>query len=116
MSTLPSEAPVARAEEVRITRDALVVDLADGRTIKAPLAWYPRLQRATPDERGNWRLIGAGVGIHWPDLDEDISIEGLLAGRPSGESQESFKKWLDSRSPRRSNKRMQPTARKPRRG
>jgi Protein of unknown function (DUF2442) len=116
MSTSPTEAPVARAEEVRITRDALVIDLADGRTIKAPLVWYPRLQRATPDERGNWRLIGAGVGIHWPDLDEDISIEGLLAGHASGESQESFKKWLDSRSPRRSNKRMQPTTRKPRRG
>ena len=97
MSTLPSEAPAARAAEVRITRDALVVDLADGRTLKAPLAWYPRLQRATPDERGNWRLIGAGVGIHWPDLDEDIGIEGLLLGKKSSESPASFERWLQRR-------------------
>lgn len=115
MSTFPSEPPVVRAEIVRITRDALIVGLSDGRTIKAPLVWYPRLQCATPDERATWRLIGAGVGIHWADLDEDMSIEGLLAGRASGESQESFERWLDSRS-RRPSKRMQPTARKPRRG
>jgi hypothetical protein len=115
MSTLPSELPVPRAEQVRVTRDAVVVDLVDGRTITAPLVWYPRLQDGTPQERDNWQLIGSGLGIHWPDLDEDISVEGLLAGHPSGESQVSFKKWLASRSSRRSNKRMQRPARKPRR-
>lgn len=80
-----------------VTDDALMADLSDGRTISVPLAWYPRLAHATPAERLNWRLIGVGQGIHWPDLDEDISIEGLLAGRPSGESQESLKRWLEAR-------------------
>jgi hypothetical protein len=74
------------------------VDLRDGRTITVPLEWYPRLAHASTAERANWRLIGTGEGIHWPDLDEDISIEGLLAGRPSGESPASFQKWLARRS------------------
>ncbi len=74
------------------------VDLSDGRSISVPIAWFPRLLHASGQERNNWRLIGKGRGIHWEDLDEDISIEGLLTGRPSGESQESFKKWLDKRS------------------
>ena len=69
----------------------------DGRTISVPLEWFPRLVHATRAERNNWRLIGRGHGIHWEDIDEDISVEGLLAGRPSGESQESFKKWLSQR-------------------
>ena len=89
-----------RAEHVTITDDTLSVDLGDGRTIAAPLAWFPRLVHATPDEKNNWRLIGQGEGIHWEDLDEDINIEGLLEGQPSGESQTSFKKWLDDRSAR----------------
>ena len=85
------------AERVEITDDTLMADLSDGRTISVPLAWYPRLVHATSAERRNWRLIGVGQGIHWPDLDEDISVEGLLAGSPSGESQESLKRWLEAR-------------------
>lgn len=99
MSTSVIPNPVSpRAEHVRITDDTLSVDLGDGRTIAVPLGWYPRLVHATLDEKNNWRLIGQGEGIHWEDLDEDISIDGLLEGRPSGESQTSFKKWLDARS------------------
>jgi len=89
------------AERVAITKDTLTVDLSDGRTISVPLAWFPRLLHATSQERKHWRLIGKGQGIHWEDIDEDISVEGLLAGRPSGESQSSFKKWLKQRSSRR---------------
>lgn len=77
-----------------VTDENLVVTLADGRTLSVPLAWYPRLQHGTREERSNWRLIGRGDGIHWPDLDEDISIAGLLAGHPSGESQASLERWL----------------------
>ena len=77
--------------------DTLSVDLSDGRSISVPVAWFPRLLHSTEQERNNWRLIGRGQGIHWEDLDEDINIEGLLAERPSGESQESFKKWLAKR-------------------
>jgi hypothetical protein len=87
------------ATGVAVTDDALVVELSDGRTVSAPLAWYPRLLHGTAEERSRWRLIGGGEGIHWPDLDEDVSIEGLLAGRPSGESQRSLKRWLASREP-----------------
>jgi len=95
------ESEVPNAEAVTATEDTLSVDLSDSRTISVPLAWFPRLAHATQEERHNWRLIGKGQGIHWEDIDEDISVEGLLAGRPSGESQASFKKWLDSRKPRR---------------
>lgn len=82
---------------VSVTDDVLSVELNDGRTITAPLAWFPRLTHGKQAERENWRLIAGGTGIHWTDLDEDISVEGLLAGRSSGESQTSLKKWLDSR-------------------
>ncbi len=82
---------------ISITDDSLFVDLSDGRTISVPLEWYPRLLHATPAERNHWRLIGKGHGIHWEKIDEDISIEGLLAGRPSGESQSSLQKWLKQR-------------------
>ena len=75
----------------------LTAELYDGRTISVPLAWYPRLTHATQQERDNWRLIGSGEGIHWPDLDEDISVEMLLGGWPSGESQRSFKRWLEAK-------------------
>ncbi len=71
-----------------MTRDTLTVDLSDGRTIAVPLGWFPRLVNATPEERNNWRLIGRGYGIHWEDIDKDISVEGLLTGKPSGETQE----------------------------
>ena len=74
-----------------------IVDLEDGRTLTVPLAWYPRLAYGKPAERSKWRLIGRGHGIHWPALDEDISVERLLAGQPSGESQSSLAKWLKSR-------------------
>ncbi len=86
------------ATRVDVTDDTLTVDLADGRTLGVPLTWFPRLLHGTPEERRNWRLIGDGVGIHWPDLDEDISIDGLLSGRRSGESQSSLQRWLQSRA------------------
>jgi hypothetical protein len=97
MSTLTSELRGVAAESVIVTKYALKVELADGRTVQAPLAWYPRLVHATTKERSRWRLIGRGEGIHWPDLDEDISVENVLLGHPSGESQRSFKKWLETR-------------------
>ncbi len=100
MSTSAIEMEVPFAEDVTVSDDTLRVDLSDGRSISAPLAWYPRLLRATPAERKRWRLIGRGLGIHWTDLDEDISVEGLLAGKPSGESRASFGKWLAKRSSR----------------
>jgi hypothetical protein len=80
-----------------VTDDALTVDLSDGRTISVPLAWYPRLVHGTPDERVTWQLIGRGGGIHWPQLDEDISVEGLIAGKESGESQASLARWVATR-------------------
>jgi hypothetical protein len=86
------------ATNVYTDSDTLTVELADGRILSVPLAWFPRLSHGTTEERSSWRLIGSGRGIHWPQLDEDISVEGLLAGRPSSESQTSFKKWLDARS------------------
>jgi len=98
MSTSAVEIRIPDAEDVQTTGITLSVDLSDGRSITVPLAWFPRLVHATPEERANWRLIGSGHGIHWEDLDEDISVEGLLAGRPSGESQTSFARWLEGRS------------------
>ncbi len=85
------------ATSVRVSNDTLSVELTDGRSLSVPLAWYPRLAHATPAERDNWRLIGGGEGIHWPLIEEDLSIEGLLAGRPSQESQQSLSKWLKTR-------------------
>jgi hypothetical protein len=86
------------AQNVVITGTALNVELADGRSVSVPLEWYPRLAAAAKPERANWSLIGRGEGIHWPDLDEDISVDNLLAGTRSGESQQSFKRWMDSRT------------------
>ena len=91
---------VPYAVDARLTDDTLSVDLNDGRTISVPLGWYPRLVEASLEEREHWRLIGGGEGIHWEDLDEDISVEGLVAGRASGESQQSLKKWLEVRERR----------------
>jgi Protein of unknown function (DUF2442) len=88
---------IPKAQGVSLTDDALSVDVSDRRTVTVPLTWFPRLLHGTPTERGDWRLIGRGEGIHWEALDEDISVESLLAGRPSGESQESLKKWLAKR-------------------
>ncbi len=104
MTTLAIELEVPSVENVIVTEDTLSVDLSDGRTISVPTAWYPRLSYAEPGERENWRLIGGGHGIHWEDIDEDISVEGLLAGKPSGESQRSFKKWLEARELRMPNR------------
>jgi hypothetical protein len=73
-------------------------ELADGRVVSAPIAWYPRLMHGTPAERNEWRLIAGGRGIHWPTLEEDISVDNLLNGQPSGESQSSLKKWLEQRA------------------
>ncbi len=116
MSTSTIEPQEARALQVSVRDEELAVDLTDGRTVVVPLAWYPRLVHGSRQERNRWRLIGRGVGIHWPDLDEDISVEGLLAGRPSGESQRSLKRWLESRQAKRPNKRIQPTRKKLARG
>ena len=113
MSSLVSKGRVARAEKVRVTHEELIVDLVDGRTVTVPVHWYPRLANGTPAERRHWRLIGRGEGIHWPDLDEDIGVEDLLAGRPSGESRTSLQRWLKSRRAL-ANTRMQPPRREPR--
>jgi hypothetical protein len=98
MSPSMAESRMALATGVVVSEDTLSVELDDGRTIAAPLAWYPRLSHATAQERNSWRLIASGQGIHWPALDEDISVDNLLAGQPSAESQSSFKKWLAGRS------------------
>lgn len=95
VSTIEIDAPLA--VDVLVSEDTLSVDLRDGRSILVPLAWYPRLANSSAAERSNWRLIGRGEGIHWEDLDEDISLLGLLEGRPSGESQTSLQRWLASR-------------------
>ena len=97
MTTSPVEAASPTATRIIVTAEELTAELYDGRTISVPLAWYPRLTHATQQERENWRFIGIGQGIHWPDLDEDISIEGLIAGRKSGESQRSFTRWLEAK-------------------
>jgi len=94
MSTSVAE---VRAQSLVVTVDSLIADLSDGRSITVPLAWYPRLVHGTPEERNNWRWIGDREGIHWPDLDEDISVENLILGQPSCESQDSFRQWLEGR-------------------
>lgn len=98
MNSSKNEQRVPRALKARVTKEAVVVDLDDGRTVIAPLGWYPRLANGTVRERNQWRLIAKGEGIHWPELDEDISVENLLTGKPSGESQRSFQRWLQARS------------------
>ena len=97
MNTLVNELQLVKAIEVSVTEDNLVVELEDGRILSIPLTWYPRLWHGTTAERQNWRMIGDGMGIHWPDLDEDVSIEGLILGRRSGESQRSLNRWLEQR-------------------
>jgi hypothetical protein len=97
MSISGTEVREALATRVTASDEALIADLADGRTIVVPLAWFPRLAHGTPAQRANWRLIGGGVGIHWPDLDEDISVGSLLLGQRSSETQESLRRWLEAR-------------------
>jgi Protein of unknown function (DUF2442) len=97
MNSSVTELKAVLATSVQVDDVELSVDLSDGRTISAPLAWYPRLVHATQNERNQWRLIGKGKGIHWENLDEDISVENLILGNPSSESQVSFKRWLEQR-------------------
>ncbi len=97
MNSLAIEVEIPKVENVIVTDETLSVELSDGRTISVPLAWYPRLLNATQKERKKWKLIGRGVGIHWKDIDEDISIKALILGKASGESQQSLKKWLGKR-------------------
>lgn len=88
-----------RATHVVVTDDTLRIDLEDGRTIAVPIGWYPRLAAGTPEECANFTISGAGYGVHWPDLDEDIGVEGLLLGKKSAESPVSFARWLEQRTP-----------------
>src|SRR5208282_2372454 len=97
MNSLNTPVREARAQRVAVTEDSLVVGLTDGRSVTAPLVWYPRLLNGTSGERNNWRLVADGEGIHWPDLDEYLSVESIVMGRASGESQASLKRWLESR-------------------
>ena len=97
MSTLAIEIQAPEVQDVAITDDTLTLELVDGRSISVPLAWYPRLLYGTAVERSRWRLVGAGEGIHWPVLDEDISVLNVLLGQPSGESHQSFRRWLVER-------------------
>lgn len=98
MNSLAVEVQEARAQRVSVNEDSLIVDMVDGRTIIVPIAWYARLWHGTPEERSNLEISGDGTLIHWPDLDEDLSVSGILAGRRSGESQQSFKRWLEERA------------------
>jgi len=102
MNTLAIQIEMPSAKRVVVSDDTLSVDLADGRTISVPIEWFPPLLHATAEERAKWRVIGNGEGIHWEDIDEDISVEGLLAGKASGESQASLKRWLSQRAGRES--------------
>ena len=113
MSSLVVEIQEARAQSARVSGEALTVHLVDGRTIVVPLIWYPRLWHGAPRERRHFEIFGDGAYIHWPALDEDLTVAGLLAGRRSGESPQSLRKWLDSR---KRNKPVPPTPRKPVRG
>ncbi len=97
MGTPLGNPPTLTGQDVRVGDDDITVDLSDGRAITIPLAWFPRLFHALPAERNNWRWIGRGIGIHWPELDEDISIEDLVLGRPSGEGAASLGRWLAAR-------------------
>lgn len=97
MNTLTIEQPSVCIQDIKITSSALTIELSDGRSISAPLVWYPRLLNASTKERSHWELIGEGHGIHWPDIDEDLSMEGIILGRPSYESQKSFLRWLAER-------------------
>jgi hypothetical protein len=97
MSTLVLDSdPLAAG--VNVTAEKLTVDLADGRSLSVPLSWYPRLAHGSDAERRNWKLLGDGYAIEWPELDEHIGVEGLVAGRRSGESRQSIERWLATRN------------------
>ena len=110
-SSLATEKPLAA--DVKVTSEALTVHLQDGRALSVPLSWYPRLAEGSPAERREWVLIGPGIGVHWPLLDEDISVEALLRGLGSNEGTSSLQRWRASRQ-RPANKALQPTSRAPR--
>lgn len=99
MSSLSVDIPEARAQSVSVNVEALSVDLVDGRTVIVPLVWFPRLWHGSQAERNNFEIFGDGAYLHWPDLDEDLTVAGLLEGKRSGESSASLKKWLSSRKP-----------------
>ena len=94
MPSVPSSVTLSRIRHVGVTNDTLSVDLEDGRTIAVPLDWYPRLAHGSVAARANFEISGGGYGIHWPDLDEDIGVEGLILGWKSSESRTSFERWL----------------------
>ena len=98
-----TEMALPRVSHVNVTEDTMIVDLEDGRTVSAPIGWYPRLAHGTPAERANSEISGAGYGIHWPELDEDIGVEGLLFGKKSTEQPASFKRWLGQREQKEAN-------------
>ena len=98
MNSMALDAQTPTAIRVEISDDTLSVELSDGRAIAVPLVWFPRLVHGTAQERNHWRLIGQGQGIHWPDLDEDISVASLLEGKPSAEGQTSLQRWLQQRA------------------
>src|SRR5438445_8789488 len=95
--SISTQATETAAKNVKVTERALVVELHDGRVVSVPLSWYPRLAAGSVAERKRWELLGPGTGVHWPDLDEDISIEGLLQGLRSGETPESLRRWREAR-------------------
>ena len=97
MNSSNANQPEPRVQQVSVTDEALTLDLVDGRTIGVPLIWYPRLWYGTPDERENFEVFDDGRYIHWPDLDEDLTVAGIVEGRRSGESSRSLKEWLESR-------------------
>ena len=97
MSSLERTEKEPRAQGVKVVEDTLILDLVDGRTISVPVVWYPRLWYGTPEERSNFEIIGDGAYVHWPDVDEDLTVAGILEGRRSVESPESIKKWLAGR-------------------
>ena len=101
MSSLGVDIPEARAQSVSLSDEALSVDLVDGRTVIVPLLWFPRLWHGSKEERNNFEIFGDGAYLHWPDLDEDLTVAGLLEGKRSGESAASLKKWLAARKPNR---------------
>jgi hypothetical protein len=88
---------IARITSISVTDDTLAADLEDGRTIAVPIGWFPRLAHATEAERSNFEISGAGYGIHWPELDEDVGVEGMLLGKRSTESPDSLQRWLKAR-------------------
>ena len=113
-SALASNDP--RIQDVRVTADEIVAHLADGRVISVPLAWSWRLSEATPAQRANWRLIGSGQEVHWPDVDEDLSVEGMLKGVPAHRPAQAAAAWRKGGHGKPSAKRVQPTHKKTARG